>query len=194
MLPKIIRIDIICFMWGKGMKTIPNYLSFTRIIFSLILIFVKPLSVTFYTIYIICGLSDIMDGFIARRIGITSKFGARLDSLADLIMVGILVMILYPIVKLTDEILIWIIFIAIIRVTSIVVALKKYRTFAIIHTYGNKVTGIVLFISVTLLPYINTIVLMYIISVVASISSIEELIIQLTSNELELNKRSIFLK
>ncbi|KAB3529507.1 CDP-alcohol phosphatidyltransferase family protein [Alkaliphilus pronyensis] len=176
------------------MKTIPNYLSFTRIIFSLILIFVKPLSVTFYTIYIICGLSDIMDGFIARRIGITSKFGARLDSLADLIMVGILVMILYPIVKLTDEILIWIIFIAIIRVTSIVVALKKYRTFAIIHTYGNKVTGIVLFISVTLLPYINTIVLMYIISVVASISSIEELIIQLTSNELELNKRSIFLK
>ena len=176
------------------MKTIPNYISFSRIIFSLILVFAKPLSVTFYTIYIICGLSDIMDGLIARRTGTTSKFGARLDSLADLIMVGVLLMILYPIVKLTDEILIWIIFIAIIRVTSIVVALKKYRTFAILHTYANKVTGIGLFISVILFPYINTIVLMYIISVIASISAIEELIIQLTSNELQLNKRSIFLK
>ena len=187
-------IEIIYFRLGRGMKTISNYISFSRIIFSLILIVVKPLSITFYTIYIICGLSDIMDGFIARRTGTTSKFGARLDSLADLIMVGVLIMILYPIVKLTDEILIWIISVAIIRVTSIVVALKKYRTFAILHTYGNKVTGIVLFISVTLLPYINTIVLMYIISVVASISAIEELIIQLTSNELQLNKRSVFLK
>ncbi|TYQ18404.1 UNVERIFIED_CONTAM: CDP-diacylglycerol--glycerol-3-phosphate 3-phosphatidyltransferase [Acetivibrio alkalicellulosi] len=175
------------------MNTIPNYISFSRIVFSLILIFVKPFSITFYIIYIICGLSDIADGFIARRIG-TSKFGARLDSLADLIMLGILLVILYPIVKLTDEILIWIIFIAIIRLASIVVALKKYRVFAILHTYGNKITGIVLFISVLFIPYINVSTLMYIISVVASISAIEELIIQLTSNELQLNKRSIFLK
>jgi len=54
------------------MKTIPNCISFSRIIFSLILVFIKPLSVAFYAIYIICGLSDIMDGFIARKTGTTS--------------------------------------------------------------------------------------------------------------------------
>lgn len=87
---------------------------------------------------------------------------------ADLLM-------LYSIVNPTTEIIIWIISIGIIRLISMIVALKKYKTFASIHTYGNKITGIVLFIFKILLPYINTIVLMYIICVVASISAIEEL-------------------
>jgi len=174
------------------MKTIPNCISFSRIIFSLILIFVKPLSVDFYAIYIICGFSDIIDGFIARKTGTTSRLGAKLDSMADMIMVGVLLVVLYPIVSITTEILLWIISIAIIRIASMVVALKKYKTFAMLHTYGNKITGLVLFIFPILLPYIHTTVLMYIICAVASISAIEELIIQLTSSQLQLNKQSIF--
>jgi len=176
------------------MKTIPNCISFSRIIFSLILIFVKPLSVDFYAIYIICGFSDIIDGFIARKTGTTSRLGAKLDSMADMIMVGVLLVVLYPIVSITTEILLWIISIAIIRIASMVVALKKYKTFAMLHTYGNKITGLVLFIFPILLPYIHTTVLMYIICAVASISAIEELIIQLTSSQLQLNKQSIFIK
>ena len=173
------------------MKIIPNCISFSRIIFSLILLFIKPLSLAFYAIYIICGFSDIMDGFIARRVGITSRFGAKLDSMADMIMVGVLLVVLYPIINPTIEIAIWIITIGIIRVASMAVALKKYRTFASIHTYGNKITGIVLFIFPIFIPYIRTSVLMYIICAVATISAIEELIIQLTSRQLELNKKSI---
>lgn len=176
------------------MELIPNYISFSRIIFSLILIFVKPLSVAFYAIYIICGFSDIMDGFIARKTGTTSRSGEKLDSMADMIMTGVLLLVLYPIVNPTTEIVIWIISIGIIRLASMFVALKKYKIFAILHTYGNKITGIVLFIFPILLPYIHTTVLMYTICVVASISAIEELIIQLTSNELQVNRQSIFAK
>jgi CDP-diacylglycerol---glycerol-3-phosphate 3-phosphatidyltransferase len=181
-------------MRGSEMKAIPNWISFSRIILSLILIFVKPLSVTFYVIYIICGLSDIIDGYIARKTGTTSGLGAKLDSMADMIMAGVVLLVLYPIVNPTTEIVIWIISIGIIRIASMVVALKKYKTFAILHTYANKITGIVLFIFPLFLPYIHTTVLMYIICVVASISAIEELIIQLTSSQLQLNKQSIFKK
>lgn len=176
------------------MKVIPNCISFSRIIFALSLIFVKPLSPAFYAIYIICGLSDIMDGFIARRTGTTSIFGAKLDSLADLIMVGVLLPVLIPIVNPTAVIFIWIIFIGIIRLASMAVALIKYKTFTGIHTYGNKLTGLILFIFPILLPYINTTVLMYTICGVASISAIEELIIQIASSQLKLNKQSIFEK
>jgi CDP-diacylglycerol---glycerol-3-phosphate 3-phosphatidyltransferase len=176
------------------MKTIPNCISLSRILFSLILIFVKPLSVAFYAIYVICGFSDIVDGFIARKTGTTSRLGAKLDSMADMIMAGVLLVVLYPIVNPATEIVIWIISIGIIRLASMVVALKKYKTFAILHTYGNKITGIALFIFPLLLPYIHTTMLMYIICVVASISAIEELIIQLTSSQLQLNKQSIFVK
>lgn len=174
------------------MKLIPNLISINRIILSLVLIFIKPLSVSFYIIYIICGFSDILDGFIARKTGTTSKFGAKLDSIADMIMIGILLFLFYPILNPAIEFVIWIILISIIRVISILVAFKKYKTFASIHTWGNKITGMCLFLFPILFLYINTIVLIYITCVAASISAIEELIIQLTSRDLELNRHSIF--
>ncbi|MBX4258339.1 CDP-alcohol phosphatidyltransferase family protein [Clostridium estertheticum] len=174
------------------MKTLPNCISFSRIIFSLILIFVKPLSITFYVIYIICGFSDIADGFIARKTKTTSTPGSKLDSIADMVMAFVLLFILYPIVNPSTQIIIWIISIAIIRLASMLVALEKYKIFASIHTCGNKISGIVLFIFPILLPYVHTTVLLYILCTVASISAIEELIIQLTSSQLQLNKQSIF--
>jgi CDP-diacylglycerol---glycerol-3-phosphate 3-phosphatidyltransferase len=176
------------------MKAIPNGLSFSRIIFSLFLIFVEPLSSAFYAIYILCGLSDILDGFIARRTGKTSRLGERLDTFADMVMTGVLFVVLYPIVHLEAEIIIWIISIGFIRFVSIVVALKKYKTFAILHTYGNKFTGIVLFIFPIMLPVVSVTALMYIICFVASVSAIEELVIQLKSSQLQINKRSILTK
>lgn len=174
------------------MKAIPNFISISRIILSLVLIFIKPLSVNFYTIYIICGFSDIFDGFIARKTGTTSKFGAKLDSIADMIMIGVLLFLFYPILNPTIEFIIWIILISIIRATSMFVAFKKYKTFASIHTWGNKITGMCLFLFPILFLYINTNVLIYITCVAASISAIEELIIQLTSRNLHLNRQSIF--
>ena len=180
------------FFRGSGkMKIIPNCISFTRIIFSLILLFVKPLSLVFYSIYFVCGGSDILDGFISRKTETTSILGAKLDSLADMIMAAVLLVVLYPMVKPSTKIIIWISLIGIIRLASIAVALKKYKTFASIHTYGNKITGIVLFLFPVMLSYVNTTVLMYITCVVASLSAIEELILQLTSSELQLNKKSI---
>ena len=68
------------------MKTIPNYISVGRIILSLTLILIKPLSLAFYVIYIVCGLSDIVDGFIAPNTRTTSILGAKLDSMGDMVM------------------------------------------------------------------------------------------------------------
>ncbi|WP_026884549.1 CDP-alcohol phosphatidyltransferase family protein [Clostridium akagii] len=176
------------------MKLIPNFISFSRIILSLILIFVKPLSIIFYVIYLICGFSDIMDGFIARSTGTASVLGAKIDSAADMAMVGVLLIVLYPIINPDRKIVIWIITIAIIRFAAMAIAIKKYKTFASIHTYGNKITGIVLFMVPILLHYIFAIELMYIICAMASLSAIEELVIQIVSSELQVNKKSIFAK
>jgi len=186
----IIKIEVV----ASKMKIIPNCISFSRIIFSLALLFVKPLSVTFYSLYIICTISDILDGFIARKTGTTSILGGKLDSMADMIMAFVLLIILLPIINPTLLIFIWVLLIAIIRLASMAVALKKFKTFAMLHTYGNKITGLVLVIFPILLLYIHITMLMYIICVVASISAIEELIIQLTSSELQANIPSLFRK
>jgi phosphatidylglycerophosphate synthase len=175
-------------------KSIANYISIARIFLALTLILTKPLSTTFFVIYLFCGISDIFDGYIARKTGTTSRFGDKLDSFADLILVVVLMVVLYPIINPDIKIIVWIVIIGVIRAISMTVVFSKYKTFEILHTYGNKITGLALFAFPLLLAFFQSGVLMYIICVVASISSIEELFIYLSSDELRTDKKSIFAK
>ena len=170
-----------------------NALSFSRIVLAFALLFIEPLSITFFAVYIICLLSDVLDGYVARKTCSESKLGEKLDSIADLILVIILALILFPVIDPSGEIMIWICLIGIIRVSSILVAFVKFKTFAILHTYGNKITGLLLCI----FPFATNFVhshqtIMYIMCGVASISALEELIIHLTSNEMRPNRISLF--
>ena len=76
------------------MKSVANYISISRIVISLALLITKPLSPIFLFIYLIIGLSDILDGYIARKTCSTSKLGEKLDSMADMIFDVILIIIL----------------------------------------------------------------------------------------------------
>ena len=174
------------------MKAIPNCISVSRIVLSIALLIVEPLSPTFYTIYVICGLSDMADGYIARKFKLTSKLGTRLDSIADLIMTAVLFIILVPLISLTTGIILWVMAIGVIRILSITVAFIKYKSLAILHTYGNKITGMALFLFPLLLFCVQSTALVYIICVIASVSAVEELAIHLISSQLQLNKQSIF--
>jgi CDP-diacylglycerol--glycerol-3-phosphate 3-phosphatidyltransferase len=173
------------------MKSLPNYLTFSRIILSLALIFIKPFSITFYVIYVICGLSDIFDGLIARKTGSASSSGAKLDTVADLVMVGILLVIYYPAIHPPIQFIIWIGFICLIRFASMITAFIKYNTFASIHTYGNKMTGLALFMLPLLLIFINLTILGFIMCLIASLSALEELIIMMRSSELNVNRKTL---
>lgn len=145
-------------------------------------------------IYLLCGVSDMVDGYIARKTGTESKLGEKLDSVADLIIAAILMLVLFPLIHLTVPIIVWIVIIEIIRVVSMTVVFVKYKTFTILHTYGNKLTGLVLLIFPLTLAFIQADVLMYIICIVASLSAFEELLIHLASKELRTSKKSIFTK
>jgi len=172
-------------------RQIPNILSFARIVLSIALFAVKPLGNIFYLIYVICGVSDILDGYMARRTGTVSKAGARLDTVADMVMAGVLFVRLYPFLKLSTAVIGWILFIGAIRIASIIAVVLKHKTFAMLHTYSNKFTGMLLF----LIPFfldLPTNIWMYAVCGAASLSAIEELLIQLGSDRLEPDRKSIF--
>jgi len=175
-------------------KSVANYISISRIVLACAMAFLKPLSIAFLAIYIICGISDVLDGYIARKTNTTSKLGDNLDSVADFIVIVVLMIALYPIINLTFLIIIWVAIIGIIRVVSVIVVFIKYKTFEMLHTYGNKITGLVLFTFPLSLVFAKSDVMIYMICMVASISAIEELLINIWSKELRLNKKSIFLK
>ncbi|WP_197726527.1 CDP-alcohol phosphatidyltransferase family protein [Cohnella abietis] len=85
------------------MKVVPNCITLSRIVLALMLLFLTPLSSAFLTIYILCGFTDLIDGPIARKTGTTSSLGAKLDSAADMILVGISLYTLYPFLDLPLE-------------------------------------------------------------------------------------------
>ncbi|OMD52278.1 phosphatidylglycerophosphate synthase [Paenibacillus odorifer] len=176
------------------MKRIPNGITFGRIILAMLLLFLDPLSLAFLVIYILCGVTDLIDGPIARMTNTTSSLGAKLDSAADTILIAVSLFTLYPLLGLTLEIMIWIFMIAVIRLTSIGVALRRFKTYASIHTYGNKLTGLLLFITPLWLLHIDHTIWNVFVCIIATISAVEEFIIQFTSKQLQLDRKGLFIK
>ena len=82
------------------LRFIPNILTFGRFVLTivfLVMILYTPapeaenralfLDIAF-VLFVIAGLTDIVDGMIARMYGVTSKFGRMLDPLVDKVLVG----------------------------------------------------------------------------------------------------------
>ncbi|MCS4524506.1 hypothetical protein JTT07_12830 [Clostridium botulinum] len=64
---------------------------------------------------------------MARKTGTTSSLGAKIDSIADMIMACVLLFLIYTIVNLTSKIVIRIILISIIRLASMFIAMKNIK-------------------------------------------------------------------
>ena len=128
------------------MKHIPNILSASRIALCLPLLLVDAMTVPFWVLYLIAGVTDILDGFLARRWGVESKFGARLDSLADFVFVLAVGYKLFPWLKLPTALWILIGIIALVKVSNAVNSYVVEHRIEFLHTKANKLTGFLLFI------------------------------------------------
>lgn len=126
-----------------------------RIVLSLLLSILPLWSSEFIAVYILTGLTDVLDGWLARKTGTASAFGAKLDSIADLLFYGILLLRLVPVLWKTLPMGIWCVVaaIALIRLAAYATAAFKYRRFASLHTRLNKLTGV----SVFLIPFVITV-------------------------------------
>ena len=156
------------------MKNIANYISISRIIMAMVLLLSKTFSKTFYIIYIYCGLSDILDGFLARKYKITSKFGAKIDSLADMLFVGVSLLKILPVIEISIGIYIWIIIIVLIKVFNIILGYIYYKKLTLLHTIANKITGLALFVVPLMMNFIDIKILEILICGVATFSAIQE--------------------
>lgn len=99
----------------------------------------------FWILYCWCGISDMIDGPIARKIGTESELGSRIDSLADLIFVICFAMMILSSIKLPIWIWLWTASIGMVKPAGIVVISFRRRRFRIPHSISNKLTGILLF-------------------------------------------------
>lgn len=174
------------------MKNIPNLITISRILGTVVLLFIRPFSALFFIIYIWCGISDVLDGMVARKMNLASKKGQILDSIADFLMVTLLLLVFVLNLKLPLWGIYWVVSIAVIRLTSLSVGFMRYRQLAFLHTYANKLTGGALFCFPVLYVGLGLYTTIILLCFIASISAIEELIINIISKKLWRDIKSVF--
>lgn len=147
-----------------------NTITVFRIIFSIIILFFPTFSKAFYFLYLIAGLSDMLDGFIARKTNTVTKLGSILDSVADTVFLIICFIKILPYLSLTLWIIIWIIKIALIKLSTII----KNRGIVDYHSVLNKVTGSLLFLLPLTIQVTNITYNSALICLIATVAAIEE--------------------
>ena len=80
------------------------------------------------------------------------------------------------------------------KLISLMIGFAKFHTFAYIHTYLNKATGLVLFSFPFLYPILDMGILMAVLWVTAIISATEECLILITSTTWDSNRKSLWKK
>ena len=156
------------------MKRIPNILSVSRIILCLPLLLVEEMTIPFWVLYVIAGTTDMLDGFLARRWGVESKFGARLDSLADFVFVLTVGYKLFPWLKLPTTLWIMIGIIALVKTFNAISSYVVRQRIEFLHTIANKLTGFLLFIGMMTIGQSYFIAVAWMIACFALFAAIQE--------------------
>ena len=154
------------------MKHLPNFLSLLRMVGTVALLLCDVVGTTFLALYIVCGISDIADGWLARKLKCATRTGALLDSMADICFVACCAWKLLPILELPQWLWLWAGVIVAIKVVNQVSAVVMYGRCYFPHTLANKVTGFLLFIAVPMTFY--TVIPLAIVAAVATFAAIHE--------------------
>ena len=154
------------------MKHLPNILSLLRMVGAVALLLSDVSGVLFGVLYIVCGISDIADGWLARKLKCVTRTGALLDSLADICFVACLCPLLLPILELPQWLWLWAGVIVAIKVVNQLSAVWVHGRCCFPHTLANKWAGFLLFI--TLPTIIWSIIPISIAAFVATFAAIHE--------------------
>jgi CDP-diacylglycerol--glycerol-3-phosphate 3-phosphatidyltransferase len=128
------------------MKAPANSITIIRILCSVALLFCPVFSPAFYALYLTAGVSDMVDGWVARRTHTASELGAKLDTMADIVFVIVCLVKLLPILDIPVWLYVWIGIIALIKIINIISGFVVQKQFVTVHSTMNKVSGLLLFI------------------------------------------------
>ena len=156
-------------------KHIANIITGSRIVVSLPLLFLPLSSACFYALYLLCGVSDMIDGTVARKTKSASEFGAKLDTVSDFVFMIVALIRFVPHLNIPTWLWIWIGIIAIIKLGGAVCGFVRTGKLAFPHTVLNKVTGLLLFLLPMTISFVDLTCTLPIVCTVATLAAIHEM-------------------
>ena len=131
-------------------KYLPNLISISRGVAAIAILFTTAFSLPFWALYVWCGISDMIDGPLARRLGAESKSGAAIDSISDFVFVIAAAIKIIPALTLPSW-LWWVIgAVALVQVLRMAYLYFRKGGAEGLHDKANKIIGVVLY----LLPFL----------------------------------------
>lgn len=149
-----------------------NTITGSRILFGILMLCFPVFSVPFYAFYLAAGLSDMIDGPIARHRHEETAFGAKFDSIADLLFVLCCMIKILPALPLRPWMIVGIVIVAVIRIGTMVYGFWKSKKLIAEHTILNKITGACLFLfpfTIGIVPMQISILTLLVISFLAAV-------------------------
>lgn len=124
------------------MKNLANILTISRIFLALILlVFFQDVSILFLIIYAVAAMTDIFDGYIARKTETCSFVGAVLDSVADFILYANLIKLVVKLGILTQPLSVWLSVALCIGLASPIISFFKHKKIFFIHSVPCKIVA-----------------------------------------------------
>lgn len=127
-------------------KLICNILSLSRIVAAVGLLLPQTFSIPFWILYGWCGVSDMIDGPLARKLGATSKTGAILDSVADLVFFAAACIKILPTISFPGWLWWCIGIIALAQVFNMTYCYFRLGGISALHNRVNRLFGLALFL------------------------------------------------
>lgn len=171
---------------------IPNALSALRIVSCLLYVFIGDSLFYFVLVTALIALTDVLDGFLARRLKCQSETGAFLDSVGDFaFFVSLLIYLaVYKGNLLWDRR--WILGAAVlIKLAPLGISLARNRALIFIHTYLNKVSGLVVLAGILALIAFSSPGAIDVIACVVGVAGLEEALILILRRNPDKNLRSV---
>ena len=155
-------------------KHIANIITCSRIVLSLPLLLIPLTSEWFYAFYLLCGLSDMIDGTVARRTNSASDFGARLDTVSDLVFMTVALIKFLPHLHISIWLWIWIGIIAMMKLGNAAWGFVRMKKLISPHTVLNKVTGLLLFLLPLTISFVDLTYTLPIVCTIATVAAMHE--------------------
>lgn len=158
------------------------------------MVLAEPFSAFFWSCYCLGGISDLLDGFAARKLNLQSDAGARLDSIADLVFAAAIAVVAIRSILFPGWLWLCICGIALLKFAGYVIGFYKYRTFSSLHTYANKTAGALIFAFPVLFAALGLTAAGALLCAAAFVSSLEEVMITARSKELNRDCRGLLVR
>jgi len=145
-------------------------------------------------IYVVAGVTDMIDGPIARKFDVVSQFGATLDASADILFIFVVLFRILPLIDLLPWMVVWIVIIIIMKALSSIIGYIRHKRFILLHTYANKFFVFALFLFPIFFSRMETAVVIRVLLVIATIAFAEDIYINTTSIEVDLDEKGILFR